>query len=147
MTTANLHQIPYADCLELLRFGHLGRIAVVVDDFPVVVPVNYRLVESKGRTWIAIRTRAGNVLDRDRAPAAFEVDHIDGAAHEGWSVLVQGTLLHVDPDAADFRLRFDPEPWILDRRERWMVLEPFAVSGRRLHTIEDVPGSSPIFYR
>jgi nitroimidazol reductase NimA-like FMN-containing flavoprotein (pyridoxamine 5'-phosphate oxidase superfamily) len=71
--SANLLEIPYHDCLELLKFGNLGRIAVVVDGFPVVVPVNYRLVESTGRTWIAFRTRVGNVLDRDRAPAAFEV--------------------------------------------------------------------------
>ena len=147
MMPASLNQIPYGDCLELLRFGHLGRIAVVADDFPVVVPVNYRLIETDGRTWIAMRTRAGNVLDRDRAPAAFEVDYIDVAAHEGWSVLAQGTLQHVDPDAADLRVRFDPEPWIVDGRDRWMVIEPFAISGRRLHAIEGAPASSPIFYR
>ena len=148
MTTASLNDIPYRDCVELLRFGNLGRIAVVVDGFPVVVPVNFRLVESDGRVWIAIRTRTGNVLDRDRSPAAFEVDDVDGAAHEGWSVLVQGTLLHVDPESADFRLRFDPEPWTLDARERWLVIEPFAISGRRLHAIvDDDPRGSPMFFR
>jgi hypothetical protein len=62
-------------------------------------------------------------------------------------VLAQGILQHVDPDAADFRDRFDPEPWVLDARDRWMAIEPFAISGRRLHVTEDDSGSSPIFYR
>jgi nitroimidazol reductase NimA-like FMN-containing flavoprotein (pyridoxamine 5'-phosphate oxidase superfamily) len=143
--SASLLEIPHDDCLELLKFGSLGRIAVIVDGYPVVVPVNYRLVDISGHTCIVVRTRVGNVLDRDRAPAAFEVDHIDVDAHEGWSVLVQGILQHVDPDAADFRARFDPEPWILDARERWMAIEPFAVSGRRLHVIDDDAGGSTIF--
>jgi nitroimidazol reductase NimA-like FMN-containing flavoprotein (pyridoxamine 5'-phosphate oxidase superfamily) len=147
MTTANFDEISYVDCLELLRLGHLGRIAVVRHDFPVVVPVNYRLIETPGRAWITVRTRPGNMLDCDRAPAAFQVDHIDDTAHEGWSVLVQGTLLRADPEAADFRARFDPQPWILDVRDRWLVIEPFAVSGRRLHAV--ATGESPAveFYR
>ena len=135
MTNAHLDEISYVDCLELLRIGRIGRIAVVHDDFPVVIPVNYRLLETPGRSWITVRTRPGNLLDRDRTPAAFLVDHIDHAGHEGWSVLVRGTLLRADPDAADFRERFDPRPWILDERDRWLVVEPFAISGRRLHAL------------
>jgi nitroimidazol reductase NimA-like FMN-containing flavoprotein (pyridoxamine 5'-phosphate oxidase superfamily) len=146
MTTASLHEISHPDCLELLRFGHLGRVAVVVDGYPVVVPVNYRLVEFDGRNWIAIRTRAGNVLDRNLVPAAFEIDHVDGTTHEGWSVLVQGTLQHVEPDAADFRRRFDPAPWVLHQHERWLVIEPFAVTGRRLRAHEGDRGGPPMFF-
>lgn len=53
--------------------------------------------------------------------------------HRGWSVLVRGTLHHVDADAADFRERFDPEPLLLAERDAWLAIQPFAISGRRLH--------------
>ena len=147
MTDVQFDEIRYDDCLELLRFGELGRVAVVIDGFPVIVPVNYRLVEGPGGVWIALRTRSGNVVDRDRAPVAFEVDHVDHAKREGWSVLVRGTLQRVDPEAADFRHRFDPKPWVPGARDRWLVIEPFAVTGRRLHT--DATGgaeSTTLFY-
>ncbi len=48
-------------------------------------------------------------------------------------MLVRGTLHHVDPDAADFRERFDPEPWIVAERDAWRIVEPFSITGRRLH--------------
>jgi hypothetical protein len=65
--------------------------------------------------------------------AAFEIDEIDPQHEQGWSVLVRGTLHHVDPDAADFRERFDPHPWLAVERDAWLVVQPFAISGRRLH--------------
>jgi len=136
-----LDEIGYDDCMALLRFGELGRIAVDVGAGPVILPVNYRLVEAPGRTWIALRTRPGNVLDHDRVPAAFEIDHIDHHTREGWSVLARGILLRVDPDAAEFRELFDPHPWLAEVRDRWLVLEPFSVAGRRLQM--KVAGGAP----
>jgi pyridoxamine 5'-phosphate oxidase-like protein len=62
----------------------VGRIAVVVDEFPIVLPVNYRLIEAGGVTWVAIRTRPGNVIDRASMRTAFEIDGIDTVHHEGW---------------------------------------------------------------
>lgn len=131
MSDSWLDEVAYEECLELLRVRSVGRIAVVVNEAPIVLPVNYRLVETSGPTWIALRTRPGNVIDQVPTRVAFEIDDVDAAHSEGWSVLVRGTLLHVDPDAADFRGRFDPEPWP-DERNAWLVIEPFAVSGRRL---------------
>jgi len=134
MPGAELQEIGYEECLALLRTRSVGRIAVV-DDGPIVVPVSYRLVETSGPTWIALRTRPGNVLDRVHAKVAFEIDDVDVSHGEGWSVLVQGTLLGVDADAAEFRERFDPQPWLADR-DRWLVIEPFAVTGRRLRAAD-----------
>lgn len=127
-----LEELTHDECLALLRVSTVGRIGVVVNGAPIVLPVNYRLVESPGPTWLTIRTRPGNVIDRGGLAVALEIDDIDPASHEGWSVLVRGTLHHVDPDAADFRTRFDPEPWIEERRDSWLVIEPFSVTGRRL---------------
>lgn len=133
MTEAWLEALSYDECLDLLRANSVGRIAVVVDEFPVVLPVNYRLVEAGPPPWIAVRTRPGNVLDRASMQSAFEIDNVDPVHHTGSSVLVRGTLHHVDPDAAGFRERFDPEPWVLAEREAWLAIAPFSVTGRRLH--------------
>ena len=136
MRDAWLEELPQEECLLLLRTSTVGRIAVVIDEFPVVLPVNYRLVETPGRTWLAIRTRPGNILERAPMHVAFEIDSLDPSHQEGWSVLTRGTLHSVDPDAADFRERFDPEPWLLTERDAWLVVEPFAITGRRLHAAE-----------
>jgi nitroimidazol reductase NimA-like FMN-containing flavoprotein (pyridoxamine 5'-phosphate oxidase superfamily) len=127
-----LEELPLDDCLARLRAHEVGRVAVIVHEFPVVIPVNYRLVETLGLTWLALRTRPGNVLDRAPMPCAFEIDGIDPVHHEGWSVLVRGTLHHADPDAAGLRERFDSNPWLADR-DAWLLVEPFAISGRHLH--------------
>ena len=142
-----LDEIAYDECLELLRFGDLGRIALSLEGGPTIVPVNYRLLQTPGCTWIVLRTRPGNLLDRDRVPAAFEIDHVDRSRNEGWSVLVRGTLLHVDPDAADVRARFDPRPWVTGERDRWLVLEPFSITGRRLHTAGPDQPAPDLFFR
>jgi nitroimidazol reductase NimA-like FMN-containing flavoprotein (pyridoxamine 5'-phosphate oxidase superfamily) len=131
MPETSLEELPYGECLQRLREGVVGRLGVVVNEFPIVLPVNYRIVETLGLTWIALRTRPGNVIDQAPMNAAFEIDEIDRGDRQGWSVLVRGTLHHVDPDAADFRQRFDSEPWLAER-DAWMVIQPFRISGRRV---------------
>ena len=41
---ARLQVLTHDECLELLRAGGVGRIAFDVDEFPVILPLNYRLV-------------------------------------------------------------------------------------------------------
>jgi nitroimidazol reductase NimA-like FMN-containing flavoprotein (pyridoxamine 5'-phosphate oxidase superfamily) len=136
MSDASLETLPDEECLDLLRARSVGRVAVIIDGGPVVLPVNYRLIEARGVTpgvWIALRTRPGNVIDQATDDVAFEIDSIDTAHQEGWSVLVRGTLHQLDPDAAGIRDPFDPQPWLDDQRDVWLVIEPFAITGRRLH--------------
>jgi nitroimidazol reductase NimA-like FMN-containing flavoprotein (pyridoxamine 5'-phosphate oxidase superfamily) len=130
---ARLEELPFEECLALLRGHEIGRIAVIVNEFPVVVPVSYRFVEAGGRNWIAFRTRAGSVTDRGSMQAAFQLDCADAAQRSGWSVLVSGTLHRVDPDAADFRNRFDPQPWVDTHCDIWFIVDPMRITGRRLH--------------
>jgi len=82
-TPARLEELPLEECLQLLREGSVGRIAVLHDEYPVVLPVNYRLVEASGRTWVAFRTRKGNVIDEAPMHAAFQIDAIDQAHRQG----------------------------------------------------------------
>ena len=97
MNNPGLEELARDECLRLLGSQSVGRIAVVVDEFPVVVPVNYRLAEMGDRTWIVVRTRPGNVLDRTSMHAAFEIDGIDPVHRQGWSVLTRGSLQHLEP--------------------------------------------------
>jgi nitroimidazol reductase NimA-like FMN-containing flavoprotein (pyridoxamine 5'-phosphate oxidase superfamily) len=133
-----LEEMPFEECLQLLREESIGRIAFLLeaDDSPIVWPVNYRLVETSGPPWLALRTRPGSPIDHTPMNVAFEIDSADPVHRQGWSVLVRGTLLRVDPDAADFRARFDPEPWVVSERDRWLTVEPFSITGRRLHPAE-----------
>jgi hypothetical protein len=137
MTDAQLETLSSDECLRLLRENTVGRLGIVVDDAPAVLPVNYRLVESHGTTggtWIALRTRPGNVIDRAPTIAAFEIDGVDASRREGWSVLVRGELSHIDLRVA--RERFDSEPWLDVERDAWLIVTPFQITGRRLHSAE-----------
>jgi nitroimidazol reductase NimA-like FMN-containing flavoprotein (pyridoxamine 5'-phosphate oxidase superfamily) len=139
MADAWLEELSLEECWALLRGEALGRIAFSADELITVLPVNFRVVDAYGTTpgrWLALRTRPGNVIDRASMVVAFEVDGIDASGRQGWSVLVRGTLHHVDPDAASFRERFDSDPWLTAERDAWLVVEPFEITGRRLHPDE-----------
>lgn len=119
-------------CLDLLRIHLVGRISVVVDEFPIVMPVNYRLVETHDSRWIVIRTRVGNEIDRGAVNAAFQIDNVDPANRTGWSVLVRGELSHVDDDTIRrVKEQFDPLPWA-PGRDSWLALQVTQITGRRL---------------
>ncbi len=136
MADAWLEELTLEQCWALLRGTSLGRIAFSADEMLAVLPVNYRVVDAGGvrpGRWLALRTRPGNVIERASMMVAFEIDGFDASYRQGWSVLVRGTLHHVDPDAASFRERFDSDPWLAAERDAWLVIEPFAVTGRRLH--------------
>jgi uncharacterized protein len=136
MDEAWLETLDLDGCLAHLRAETIGRLAVVVDGSPIVLPVTFRLVETSGLTWVAFRTRRGNVIDQPSTNVAFEIDGIDPTRRRGWSVLVRGTLQHVDSGAAGFRERFDPQPWLAAERDSWLIIEPFAITGRELHPSE-----------
>ena len=129
---ADADDLSYDECLELLAVRAVGRVALVARELLVVVPVNHRLIPMDGKLWVVFRTHEGGMLDQTDVRVAFEVDDADPATKTGWSVLVQGTLHHLDADTGDVRDRFDPAPWPAAARERWMVIEPFAISGRRI---------------
>lgn len=107
----------------------VGRIAVSASDGrPAVVPVNYEVVDDA----ILFRTAPGS------APAAaagkevaFEVDHVDDALSQGWSVLAVGPASVVtEPDAVR-RLTQDAHtrPWPGGAREMWVSIRPASLTG------------------
>lgn len=84
---SELETLERAECLELLRAGRLGRLAVVDDEQPLIFPVNYVMHD----VHVVFRTDPGTKLAAavDHR-VAFEIDGADAPFEEGWSVLVIG---------------------------------------------------------
>jgi nitroimidazol reductase NimA-like FMN-containing flavoprotein (pyridoxamine 5'-phosphate oxidase superfamily) len=137
MTDGRLETLSPETCLRLLREGTVGRIAFVVDDDPLILPVNYRLVEPSSGPLLAVRTQPGTAIDQAPSSVAFEIDSIDVVHHGGWSVLVRGELLHTTPTSPEFRELYDPKSWLSDR-ESWLLVNPWAITGRELHGADAV---------
>jgi hypothetical protein len=57
------------ECLDLLARNDFGRLAVVIDEFPIIVPVNDKLVDRGARYEIT-----GRRLHPERRPWAFRAD-------------------------------------------------------------------------
>ncbi|MFE2319097.1 pyridoxamine 5'-phosphate oxidase family protein [Streptomyces sp. NPDC059441] len=126
-----LRDLSPEECRARLSTHGLGRVAVSTAGGPAVVPVNYEVVDDA----ILFRTAP------DSAPAAavgtdvaFEVDHVDEAMSQGWSVLAVGPARAVtEPDAVR-RLadRAHSKPWAGGARELWVSIRPTQLTGRRI---------------
>jgi nitroimidazol reductase NimA-like FMN-containing flavoprotein (pyridoxamine 5'-phosphate oxidase superfamily) len=114
------------ECLRLLRGGRVGRVGIVVGGEPLILPVNYAVVEKT----VVFRSAPGSKLDMGpRAPACFEVDEFDESMSAGWSVLIAGRLEEIDAGEAGGA---DVTPWAPGSRDHWMRLVPRQVTGRRV---------------
>ncbi len=128
-----LTELNEEECRGLLSTHGVGRLAVPTEGAPVIVPVNYSIVDDA----VVFRTRADSVPAQGRGrEVAFEVDRVDDALSQGWSVLVRGRAEAVtDPDSVRrFVERAYSEPWAGGERDLWMRIEPTAVTGRRIDT-------------
>ena len=121
------------ECRELLSTHGVGRIAVPTASGPVIVPVNYSVVDDA----IVYRTAPGAMPSRAAGcQVTFEIDRIDEAFAEGWSVLALGRARTVtDPD--DVRRLTDhafSTPWAGGPREEWVRIDALSLTGRRITT-------------
>ncbi|CAL9338296.1 hypothetical protein SUDANB70_00223 [Streptomyces sp. enrichment culture] len=115
----------------LLGSHGVGRLAVPTDEGPVIVPVNYDVVDDS----VVFRTAPGTTPARAVGHrVAFEVDRIDDALSQGWSVQVRGDAVAVTAPEETARLaeRAHSEPWAGGRRDEWVRIEPFEITGRRI---------------
>lgn len=128
---APLDPLTERECRALLAPGGIGRF--VFDDArgPVALPVNYRMADGDivFRTAEVSSIRSGT----DRGRVGFEVDHIDDAQRQGWSVLATGyghEVHHADELRALEQLGV--EPWAGEARPVFLRLEPAVITGRRI---------------
>jgi hypothetical protein len=63
----------------------------------------------------------------------FEVDRIDEAHRDGWSVLVQGPAHHVSQEETARLTGTDVTPWAGGDRQLYVRIIPSQITGRRIH--------------
>jgi len=120
-----------AQCRRLIAPGGVGRIAFSTAVCPVVLPVNFAVVAGT----IVFRTGAGTVIGaHGDDKVAFEVDHIDEALGQGWSVLVRGPAHRILQPGELRRVReaVGVVPWPGGERETYVRIVPYEISGRRI---------------
>ena len=119
------------ECWALVKQAALGRLAFVMDDWPLVMPVNY-LVDGPD---VVIRSDPGRKLTaaRQQVQATLQVDSIDRLHRSGWSVLVFGIATAVDDAEEVARLDgLGLRSWAASDRASWIRLLPVQITGRRL---------------
>ncbi|MFF2654432.1 pyridoxamine 5'-phosphate oxidase family protein [Streptomyces sp. NPDC058045] len=130
---ARLLELDEDECRELLSPHGVGRVAMTGPQGPAVIPVNYTVVDGE----IAFRTAPGSVTaEAVGGEVAFEVDHLDEAMSQGWSVLAVGPAQAVtDPEEIrKLAGHAHSEPWAGGEREMWVSIRPTRLTGRRITT-------------
>ena len=65
--------------------------------------------------------------------AAFEIDEIDPSSRTGWSVIIVGMTEEITSPTEIRRLdRLGLEKWAPGRKEHWMRIRAWTVTGRRI---------------
>lgn len=136
--------LSHEECVQLLRGGVGGRVALSSPNGPHIVPVNYSVLDDA----IIIKTSPYSTLGtygRDTM-LAFEVDHFDHERQRGWSVVARGRgEVVTDPQDIDhIRQVRDPRPWAGGGRNLYIRLRWTELTGRRLGEAWDVVESMPV---
>ena len=121
-----LESLTPARCEEHLAAGGVGRIILSTGSGPVAFPVNFVFAHG----CVIFRT-SGAMVANISGVVAFEVDHVDEAMSEGWSVLVRGHARLIE--GTELRLvagDFDIEPWAGGARLNVVSIAPFEITGR-----------------
>jgi Predicted flavin-nucleotide-binding protein len=124
-------ELSRVECAELLSTHGVGRVAVSTELGPVIVPVNYSVVDDT----IVFRTARGATPSlASGSLVAFEVDRVDDTFSQGWSVLARGYAREVTDTDEEHRLgeQAYSAPWPGGRRDMWVRIEPYALTGRRI---------------
>ena len=128
----HLVSLDQKDCEAYLAGGGVGRVIFRSAGRPLAIPVNFK-------------TLAGDVIFRSandgevstiapEEPVSFEVDHIDEAMQEGWSVLATGTVQPVlGDDPIDEVKALGVEPWAGGERHTYFRLTVTSLTGKKIN--------------
>jgi len=132
-----LEQLSEEESLRLAAGAVVGRIGFTGRYGPVVLPVNFRLIDGA----IVFRTDGDSALDQDLRTGitdaeyhvAFEVDQIDERTRTGWSVMLQGAAHYLEDQrerAAAAAAGIDP--WAGGDKDVYITIRPAVITGRRI---------------
>ena len=120
-----------AECLERMKASQVGRLAVVVDERPLVFPVNYVL--DAGR--IVVRSDQGTLLrGASFRFVAFEIDGYDAEGRSGWSVMVQGMGHDITDnidETSEHLQTVQVVPWAPGAKLHLLRIDPDTITGRQ----------------
>jgi nitroimidazol reductase NimA-like FMN-containing flavoprotein (pyridoxamine 5'-phosphate oxidase superfamily) len=126
-----LENLTAAQCRAYLAAGGIGRFLFMNARGPVAIPVNFRML---GRD-VVFRTASGDsaAAAAGQPRVSFDVDHIDEALGEGWSVLVSGEASVVTAPAELAEVAaLGIEPWAGGERDAYIRIVAREVTGRRI---------------
>ncbi len=139
MSDRTIEKLDEAECLRLIAQGGIGRIAYNGRFGPAVLPVNYQWHDGA----VVFRTAEHSALDEDlrtgiaggEYKVAFEIDDIDMAGRQGWSVLIQGPAHHVADAERAAAVQAGVESWAGGERELFVRIVPSRITGRRIKPV------------
>jgi nitroimidazol reductase NimA-like FMN-containing flavoprotein (pyridoxamine 5'-phosphate oxidase superfamily) len=119
------------ECLRLLENEPIGRLALSMNALPVVLPVNFVVVDHTivFASDFGLKVRAA----QEETVACLEVDGFDTWTHTGWSVLATG-ILHeiIDFDRLEEARALPLSPWAARSPHHYLELPIKLLSGRRI---------------
>ncbi len=122
------------ECMALIAPGGIGRFVFVDQREPVAWPVNFRIVDGD----VVFRTNSGSAaLDAlSDGDTSFEVDRVDDALTEGWSVLLTGVSRVITEPIERERARASGvTPWAGGEHDAFVRMEPQTITGRRIRRL------------
>lgn len=120
-----------AECWDLLADSEVGRVVVSIANKPDIFPVNYKLDDGAIYIHTVPGTKlAGAVLGR---AVAFEIDNLDQATRQGWSVVIHGVAQEVDKLEDILHVEtLGITPWTDTPKFRFLRITVDEISGRRI---------------
>jgi len=129
-----LDTLGYDECQELISAGGVGRLVFTEAGRPAAIPVQFKMLGGD----VVFRTASSTSLDAavNGGVVSFEVDRIDDALAEGWSVLLSGEP-HLVTDARELKLAQDLQitPWEGGERDIYVRIATQRVTGRRVRHV------------
>jgi nitroimidazol reductase NimA-like FMN-containing flavoprotein (pyridoxamine 5'-phosphate oxidase superfamily) len=123
-----LHTLTREQCDAHLAAGGVGRVIFPAGRGPVALPVNFEFTDGE----IVFSTNDAKALQLDvEEVVGFEIDRIDEAMSEGWSVLATGRARHIqDPEELLRLASLDLEAWAGGARHALIGIRPDELTGR-----------------
>ena len=124
---ASIGALDVEECLVLLRWEVIGRLAVAVPgEAPTVVPINFAM----DHDCVVFRTGEGHKFEHLlESPVSVQVDRFDWYRRAGWSILVQGVAHECGPEILE---GLDLTPWSPGDMNHVIRVVPTSITGRRL---------------
>jgi uncharacterized protein len=127
-------ELERSECLRLLADETFGRLGVVLDNYPVILPMQFALDGDR----VVMRTNPGSKFHfAPLTHVSFEVDHADVDREEGWSVLVQGVaedITNAIDELSEHARSLTVQTWGQPPTDCWLAIVPRKITGRRITT-------------